>query len=75
MWVEVLYWIYRVWSSKECACCACDHSVRLSVPSIGFVHVFCMSEAISSFRSLRAGSQVCSLYVFSLCDFAYYVVG
>ena len=31
---------------------------------------FCMSEVISSFRSLRAGSQV-----FALCDFAYYVFG
>ena len=24
MWVEVLRWIERVWSSKECVCCACD---------------------------------------------------
>ena len=39
MWVEMLCWIYRVWSSKECACCACDAIVRLSVPSIGFVYV------------------------------------
>ena len=36
---------------------------------------FCMSEIISSFRSLRAGSQVCSPYVISLCEFAYYVFG
>ena len=35
MWAEVLCWIDRVWSSKECVCCACD----LSVPSIGFVYV------------------------------------
>ena len=34
---EVLCWIDRVWSSKECACCACDPSVPLSVPSLGFV--------------------------------------
>ena len=40
MWVEVLCWIDRVWSSKECACCACDPSVHLIVPSIGFVCVF-----------------------------------
>ena len=26
--------------SKECACCACDPSVHLSVPSIGSVYVF-----------------------------------
>ena len=40
--VEVLCWINRVWSSKECVCCACDPSVHLhlSVPSIGFVYVF-----------------------------------
>ena len=40
MWVEVLCWIDRVWSSKECACCAFDPSVHLSVPSIDFVYVF-----------------------------------
>ena len=40
MWVEVLYWIDRIWSSKECACRACDSSVHLSVPSISFVYVF-----------------------------------
>ena len=38
--MEVLCWIDRVWSSKECAGCACDPSVHLSVPSIGFVYVF-----------------------------------
>ena len=32
MWVE------------ECACCACDPSVNLSVPSIGFVYVFVCRE-------------------------------
>ena len=37
MWVEVLCWIDRVWSSKECAC---DPSVHLSVTSIGFVYDF-----------------------------------
>ena len=40
MLVEVLCWIGRVCSSKECECCACDPSVHLSVPSIGFVYVF-----------------------------------
>ena len=35
-----------------------------------------MSEVISSFRSLRAGSQVFALLMlFSLCDFAFYVFG
>ena len=40
VWVVVPCWIDRVWSSKDCACCACDPSVHLSVPSIGFVCVF-----------------------------------
>ena len=39
MEVEVLYWIYRVWHFNECVCCAYDSSVRLDVPSIGFVYV------------------------------------
>ena len=38
--VVVLCWIERVWSSKECTCCAFDPSVHLSVPSISFVCVF-----------------------------------
>ena len=38
--------------------------------------VFCMSEVISSFGSLSAGSQVFTLLMFiSLCDLAYYVFG
>ena len=55
---EVLCWIDRVWSSKECVWCACDPSVHLDVPSICFVNVciFIRSEVSSSFRSLRAGS-------------------
>ena len=44
-------------------CCACDLSVHLDVPSIVCL---CMSEVISSFRSLRAGSQVFALMLF-LC--------
>ena len=67
MWVEVLCRIGRVWSSKECVCCACDPSVHLSVPCIGFVYVFCMSEVISSFRSLRGGSQVFALLMLFIC--------
>ena len=43
------------------------------IDHVCFVRVFCMSEVISSFRSLRTG--VCSSYVVSLCDFAYYVIG
>ena len=68
MWVEVLCWIDCGWSSKECACSACDHSVHLSVPSIGFVYVcLCMSEFISSSKSLRVGSQVFALLMLFLC--------
>ena len=51
MWMEVLCWIDHVWSSKECASCACDHSVHLSVPSIGFG--FVCRKFISSFKSLE----------------------
>ena len=40
MWVEVLCWIYHVWSSKQSACCACDPNVHLTVHSIGFAYVF-----------------------------------
>ena len=63
----MLCWIDRVLSSKECAWCACDTSVHLSVPSIGFVYVFCMSEFISSFKSLRTGSHVFALLMLFLC--------
>ena len=66
VWVEVLCWIDRVWSSKGFVCCVWGPSVHPSVPSIGF----CMSESISSFKSLITG--VCSPYSVSLCDFAYY---
>ena len=37
--MEVLCWIDRVWSSNECVCYACYHSVHLDVPSIRFVCV------------------------------------
>ena len=67
MCVEVLCWIDHVWSSKECVCCACDSSERLGAPSISFVCVFCMSDVISSFRSLRAGSHVFALLMLFLC--------
>ena len=50
VWVEVLCWIDRVWSSKECACCACDPCVHLSVPSIGFVCVFVCRKLSSHLR-------------------------
>ena len=33
VWVDVLCWIDRVWSSKECSCCACNPRVHLSGPS------------------------------------------
>ena len=64
MWLEVLYWIDHVWSSIECVCCACGPSEHLDAPSICFVCVFYMLEVISSFRSLRTGSQVFALLMF-----------
>ena len=65
----MLCWINRVWSSNECLCCACDPSVHLDVSSTGFVYVYvlCMSGVISSFRSLRAESQVFALLMLFLC--------
>ena len=52
---------------QKCACCACDPSVHLSVPSMGFVYVFVWRKFISSFKSLRAGSQMCALLMLCLC--------
>ena len=62
--VVVLCWIDHVWSSKVCVCYACDPNERLSAPYICFVLCFCMSEVISSFRSLR--SQVFALLMLFL---------
>ena len=45
----------------ECVCCACDPSD----PSIVCL-CFCMSEVISSFKSLGAGSQVFALLMLFL---------
>ena len=61
----MLYWIDHVWSSEECVCCG--PSERLGAPSICFVCGFSMSEVISSFRSLRAGSQVSAPLMLFLC--------
>ena len=60
----VLCWIYRVWSSKECVCCACDTSVHLDAPFICFVCV-CVCRKLSP--HLRAGSQVFALLMLLLC--------
>ena len=64
VWVEVLCWIDRVWSSTQCVCCACDPSVHLSVPSICFVCVFVCRKL---FPHLRAGSQVFALLMLFRC--------
>ena len=63
MCVVVLCWIDHVWPSKDCGCCDCDPNDRLSAHSM----CFCMSEIISSFRSLRARSQVFTLIMLFLC--------
>ena len=70
VWVVVLCWIAHVWYSKECACCACDPSVNLIVPSMFLVY-FCMSEVISSLKSLRAGAHV---LVSSCCLFVWFCI-
>ena len=63
--VEVLCWIYCVWSSKECVCCACcDSSVHLSVPSIDFVYVFVYQKLSTH---LRAVSQLFALLMLFPC--------
>ena len=56
----VLCWIDRVWSSKECV-----YTSRYSFHE--FYLCVCMSEVISSFCSLRAGSQVFALLMLFLC--------
>ena len=56
--------------------CLCDLSVHIGVPSIGFVYVFVcrrLSPHLKEFEIWIIG--VGSLYVVSLCDFAYHVVG
>ena len=75
VWVVVLCWIDRLWSSKECASCACGPSVHLSVPSIGFVYVLVSRKLSHRLRVESRITGVCSPYVVSLCDFAYYMVG
>ena len=69
-----LCWIDCVWSSNECTYCACDPSVHLSAPSIGFVYIF-VCRKLSPHVNKSWITGVCSPYVVSLCDFAYYVVG
>ena len=56
-----------------CGCCACDPSVYVDVPSIGFVYV-CRNLS----HHLRVESWitcVCSSHVVSVCHCAYYLVG
>ena len=62
----VLCWIYHVWSSKECVCCACDPNERLSAPSICFVCVFVCRKLSPHLESLRAGSQVFAILMLFL---------
>ena len=48
-------------------CCSSGPSERLDATSIWFFLCFCMSEVISSFRSLRTESQVFALLMLFLC--------
>ena len=58
--------MYGLDSFIECVCCACSLSERLDAPFM-FCLCSCMLEVISSFRSLRAGSQVFALLMLFLC--------
>ena len=69
MWVEVLCYIDRVWSSKECACYVCDCSVHLSVPSIGFVYVVVCRKLSPHLRVSDLNHRCCPPYVVFLCCF------
>ena len=55
-----LGWIDRVWSSKECVCCACDPCVHLDTPSICFVCVFVCRKLSLHLREL---DHMCALLV------------
>ena len=55
---------------KNVCVCACDPSEPLDAPSIRFVCVFVCRKLFESWIT-----GVCSPYVVSLCDFAYYVFG
>ena len=62
----MLCWIDRVWSPKNVhvvpvSQCASKFSFHRSYVC------FCMSEVISSFKSLRARSQVFALFMLFLC--------
>ena len=63
--VVVLCWIDHAWSSKECVCCACN-SNEFQISFHMFCLCFCMCKVISSFRSLRPGSQVFALLMLFL---------
>ena len=69
MWVEVLCWIDRLWSSKECVCCTCDPSVHLDAPSIR------VDLDLDLERDLDHMCLLMFDHVVSLCDIAYYVMG
>ena len=66
MFVILLLNVMELLSSIECVCCACGSSERVVAPSICCLW-FCMSEGISSSRSLRAESQVFALLMLFLC--------
>ena len=69
MWFEVLYWIDYVCMYglpyNVCVSLVVPVSVQMLLPYVCVC--FCMSEVISSFRSLRTGSQVFSLLMLFLC--------
>ena len=52
---------------RVCVCCACVAQCASRCSFYTFRVCFCMSEVISSFRSVRAGSQVFALLMLYLC--------
>ena len=55
-----------IWSYKECACCACDPSVHLCVPSIGFVYVFvCRKFSLYNIGRFYYDKSTKTLYKYS----------
>ena len=52
---------------KNVCVCTCSPSDHLDDPSMFDLYFFCISEVFSTFRSLRAGSQVFTLFMLFLC--------
>ena len=56
-------------------CCACGPSKRVDAPFICFVCVLYVGSHLLIYEFEICITGVCSPYVVSLCEFAYYVFG